>query len=76
LLGNLIPASWGLEFAFPLSFMALMFAALRDRPTVIAALVGGTTAILTKGFPYNLGLIIAALLGIFAGVFADKGAKK
>ncbi|MBT3323129.1 MAG: AzlC family ABC transporter permease [Anaerolineae bacterium] len=74
-LGNLIPASWGLEFAFPLSFMALMFAALRDRPTVIAALVGGITAVLTKGFPYNIGLIIAALFGIFAGVFAERRAK-
>ena len=72
LLGNLVPASWGLEFAFPLSFMALMFAALKDRPTVIAALVGGITAVITKGLPYNLGLIIAALFGIFAGVIAEK----
>ena len=72
LLGTLVPASWGLDFAFPLSFMALMFAALKDRPTVIAALVGGIIAIITKGLPYNLGLIIAAALGILAGVFAEK----
>ena len=72
LLGTLVPASWGLDFAFPLSFMALMFAALKDRPTVIAALVGGITAVITKGLPYNLGLIIAATLGILAGVFAEK----
>ncbi len=75
LLGNLIPASWGLEFAFPLSFMALMFAAIKDRPTLIAALTGGTTAVVTKGFPYNIGLIIAALLGIFAGIFAERRGK-
>ncbi len=75
-LGNLVPASWGLEFAFPLSFMALMFASINDRPTLIAALVGGITAILTKGLPYNLGLIIAALLGILAGIFAERRAKK
>ena len=72
LLGTLIPASWGLDFAFPLSFMALMFASLKDRPTVIAALVGGITAVITKGMPYNLGLILAATLGILAGVFAEK----
>ena len=72
LLGALIPASWGLEFAFPLSFMALMFAAIKDKPSVIAALVGGTTAIIAKGLPYNLGLILAATLGIAAGVFAEK----
>ena len=72
MLGALIPASWGLEFAFPLSFMALMFAAIKDKPSVIAALVGGTTAIIAKGLPYNLGLILAATLGIAAGVFAEK----
>ena len=71
LLGTLVPESWGLDFAFPLSFMALMFAALRDRPTVLAALVGGTSAILVRGLPYNLGLILAALLGIGAGLLAE-----
>ena len=76
LLGTLVPASWGLDFAFPLSFLALMFAALKDRPAVIAALVGGFTAIITKGLPYNLGLILAALLGIGAGVLAENIAEK
>jgi len=51
--------------------MALMFAALRDRPAVIAALVGGLSAMLARGFPYNLGLVLAALLGIGAGVLAE-----
>lgn len=71
LLGSLVPPSWGLDFAFPLSFMALMFAALKDRPAVLAALVGGMSAIVTKGLPYNLGLVLAALLGISAGVLAE-----
>ena len=71
LLGTLVPESWGFDFAFPLSFMALMFAALKDRPNVVAALVGGTTAVLAKGLPYNLGLVVAALLGIASGLLAD-----
>jgi predicted branched-subunit amino acid permease len=71
LLGTLVPASWGFDFAFPLSFMALLFAALRDRPTVVAALTGGCIAVLAKGLPYNLGLVLAALLGISAGVLAE-----
>ena len=71
LLGSLVPASWGFDFAFPLSFMALMFASLRDRPTVIAALTGGTVAVLTKGFPYNTGLVLAIFFGIVAGYFAE-----
>jgi len=71
LLGALVPENLGLDFAFPLSFMALMFAALKDRPAVIAALVGGGSAILARGLPYNLGLVLAALLGILAGVLAE-----
>jgi predicted branched-subunit amino acid permease len=71
LLGALVPASWGFDFAFPLSFMALMFAALSDRPTVTAALVGGGVAVLAKGLPYNTGLVLAISLGIAAGYFAE-----
>lgn len=76
LLGTLVPESWGLDFAFPLSFMALMFAALKDRPAVLAALVGGLSAIIAKGLPYNLGLVLAALLGIGAGILAENISNK
>jgi len=71
LLGALVPASWGFDFAFPLSFMALMFGALRDYPTVVAALVGGIIAVLAKGLPYNTGLVLAIFLGIAAGYFTE-----
>jgi 4-azaleucine resistance transporter AzlC len=71
LLGALVPSSWGFDFAFPLSFMALMFAALRDRPTVVAALAGGLIAVLAKGLPYNTGLVLATFLGIAAGYLAE-----
>jgi 4-azaleucine resistance transporter AzlC len=72
LLGALVPASWGFDFAFPLSFMALMFGALLDSPTVVAALTGGIIAVLAKGLPYNTGLVLATFLGIAAGYFAER----
>ena len=71
LLGALVPASWGFDFAFPLSFMALMFGALRDQPTVVAALTGGIIAVLAKGMPYNTGLVLATFLGIAAGYLTE-----
>jgi predicted branched-subunit amino acid permease len=71
LIGTLVPQSWGIDFAFPLSFMALMFTTLRDRQTALAALVGGVIAVMAKGLPYNLGLVVAALLGITSGVVAE-----
>lgn len=69
--GTLIPPSWGFEFAFPLSFMALMFAAIKDKPGIVAAVVGGGSAVLLKPLPYNLGLIVAATLGIIAGMWVE-----
>ena len=71
LLGALVPASWGFDFAFPLSFMAMMFAALSDRPTVLAALIGGLMAVFAKGLPYNMGLVLAILVGIGSGLLAE-----
>jgi 4-azaleucine resistance transporter AzlC len=71
LLGALVPASWGFDFAFPLSFMALMFGALRDRPTVVAAVTGGIIAVLAKGMPYNTGLVLGISLGIAAGYLTE-----
>lgn len=71
LLGALVPTSLGFDFAFPLSFMALMFGALRDQPTVVAALTGGFIAVLAKGLPYNTGLVLATFSGIVAGYFAE-----
>lgn len=71
LVGAVIPPSWGLEFAFPLSFMALMFAAIKDKPAALAAVVGGTSALALRWMPYNLGLIVAATVGIVVGMWAE-----
>jgi 4-azaleucine resistance transporter AzlC len=71
LLGALIPASWGFDFAFPLSFMALMFGALTDQATAVAALSGGIIAVLAKGLPYNMGLVLGMSLGILSGYLVE-----
>lgn len=73
-LGAQIPKSWALDFAIPLTFLALLFPALKDRPSVIAALSAGVLALICYGLPYNLGLFLAALGGIAAGCVADRRA--
>jgi predicted branched-subunit amino acid permease len=72
LLGTRIPESWSLEFAYPLTFVALLVPALKDRPTWIAALVGGSVGTLAWSLPYNLGLMVGAFSGIAAGLWAEK----
>ena len=69
--GNLIPASWTLEFAVPLVFLALVAPLLRDSPTILAAVVAGIAVIVLTGLPMKLNLIVAGLIGIMAGTLAD-----
>jgi predicted branched-subunit amino acid permease len=72
--GASVPASWSLEFAIPLTFMALLVIAIKDKPGLVAAAVGGITALGAIGLPYHLGLVCGALAGIAAGVFAERRA--
>ncbi|MBI4787390.1 MAG: AzlC family ABC transporter permease [Chloroflexi bacterium] len=67
-IGGQVPASWSLDFALPLTFTALVIPMLKDRAYVVAALVAGGVGVLTIGLPYKLGLTLAALLGIAAGM--------
>ncbi len=70
-LGAQIPASWGLDFSVALTFIALVVPALRDRATIVAALVGGLAAVLLAGLPLKLGLLSAMLAGIVAGYLVE-----
>ncbi|MFZ5946267.1 MAG: AzlC family ABC transporter permease [Bacillota bacterium] len=66
-----IPKEWGLDFAIPLTFMVLLFKAMEDSATVTAAVIGGLAALVARPLPYNLGLIIAALIGVAAGLAVE-----
>ena len=72
LLGTAIPASWQLDFAVPLTFMALLVPAIRDRTYVIAAVVAAIVAVLASPLPSGLGLLVGATLGIAVGVYLSR----
>jgi 4-azaleucine resistance transporter AzlC len=74
-LGAQIPAGWGLDFTITLTFIALIVPALRDRAGLGAALVAGLVAVLVGGFPLKLGLLVAALAGLLAGLALDRTAR-
>ncbi len=71
LFGSQIPASWGLDFAIALTFIALVVPVIADKASILAALVGGFAAVLLSGLPLKLGLVAAALVGILAGMAVD-----
>ena len=70
-LGTLIPASWSLDFALPLTFIALVVPALRDRALVVTAVVAGVIAVIAFAMPLKLSLIVAVIAGIVAGLLVE-----
>lgn len=66
-----VPAEWSLDFAIPLVFLALLAPAVTDRGTVVAAVVGATTAVVAQPLAYNLNIPLAAVVGIVAGLIAE-----
>jgi 4-azaleucine resistance transporter AzlC len=70
-LGAQVPAGWGLDFTLALTFIALVFPAIKDRAALAASLTGGLVAVAAFGLPYKLGLMVAALCGIVAGLLVE-----
>ena len=71
-LGAQVPSAWGLEFTLALTFIALAVPAVVDKPTALAAVSAGLVSVLTRGLPYKLNLILAAVVGIGAGLWSEK----
>ena len=71
-LGAQVPPSWALDFTLALTFIALLVPVLTDRPSVAAALSAGIIALVGAGWPYKLGLVTAALVGIAVGAWLDR----
>ena len=71
-LGAQIPSSWSLDFTLALTFIAIVVPALKDRPSILAALSASITAVATISLPYKLNLIVAAIVGIVVGLWSEK----
>ena len=69
--GAQVPEGWSLEFAIPLIFMVLIIPAVTDRASAAAAFAAGVTVIVADPLPFNLALIVAALMGIGVGVLVE-----
>ena len=69
--GNVIPASWSLEFAVPLCFIALLGPLLRERPAIAAAVAAAVAVVLLAGLPMRLNIVVAGIIGIAVGTLAE-----
>jgi 4-azaleucine resistance transporter AzlC len=71
-LGALIPEELNLEFAIPLTFMAITVPLITSKPALAALLTGGGVAILGQGLPWNSWVIAAALAGMSTGYLCER----
>ncbi|MBL8162327.1 MAG: AzlC family ABC transporter permease [Anaerolineae bacterium] len=76
--GQSIPnlESWGLDFAMTVTFTGMLIPQIKSRPLLLAVIVAGVCAVLFNGMPNKLGLLIAALAGVAAGVIAEANIKE
>ena len=71
-LGTAIPESWSLDFALPLTFIAMVVPVLKDSPSIAAACSAGMVALVAHRLPYQFGLIVAAFVGITVGTLLER----
>jgi len=74
LLGASVPSlqHLGLEFAMAATFTGIVVPLLRSKPMIGAALVAAVVALLGRDLPYKLGLMLAAMAGVVAGMLLER----
>lgn len=72
LVGKSVPEWMALDFAIPITFLAIIAPMLRTLPHVIAALVSIVVALIFAFLPYNLGLLVAGVAAMMAGAEAER----
>ncbi len=70
-IGAQLPQNWPLGFVLPLTFIALVVPALKDKASVAAAVTAALVGVLTFGFPFKIGLLAAAFIGILTGLLVE-----
>jgi len=67
LVGSAMPAGLPLDFALPITFLAMIGPMLRTPAHMAAALVSVTLALMLAALPWNLGLLVAGIAGMMTG---------
>lgn len=73
--GNFAPKSLALDFVVPLAFMSLIVPSFKNKSFVIVAMISGMLSIVSYKLPYNLGLILSALIALSVGIIIEKNKK-
>lgn len=70
-IGAQLSQDWPLDFVLPLTFIALVIPAIKDKAGVAAGLSAALVSLLALDFPLKTGLLVAALVGILVGMLVE-----
>lgn len=76
-LGALVGASfpniekYGLDFAMVAAFIAIVVPQIKSQACTVAAVVAAVSGVLLVILPYSLGIVVASVLGVLAGLCVD-----
>jgi 4-azaleucine resistance transporter AzlC len=65
------PADWGLDFAMIATFIGMLIPMVKGKPTIIAVVTAAVVSLIANPLPHQLGLIVAAIVGLSAGMYAN-----
>ena len=71
-LGPVIPAEWGVEFAAPVLFVSLMMAASNRRDKLASAAVAMGLTYSLAALPNRTGILVAVLVSVCVMLFATR----
>lgn len=69
--GNAVPPEYALDFAMPITFLAMTAPQMRSAPHALAAAVASVGTVALIWMPYGTGLLVASALAMGAGAWAE-----
>lgn len=70
--GEAIPAEFGLDYIVPITFLAMVAPALKSVAHIAAAATSIIVALLLVWVPFNLGLMVAAIIAMMVGAEIER----
>ncbi|ESW61894.1 MAG: branched-chain amino acid transporter AzlC [Rhodobacter sp. CACIA14H1] len=72
MIGRALPPEYALDFALPITFLAMVAPMLRSLPHLVAAGMSIALSLLLAGMPYGTGLLVAASVAMAAGAGLER----
>ena len=71
-LGSIVPEEWGLKFAIPLTFLAIIVNDFRKLDHVLVMIISGISSLIFFDVPFKAYVIITPLIGLTSALIIIK----